>query len=111
MSKKDNKNSDSAKISVGVYQGPIPPAVELDHYKQIDPTFPDRIMKMAENYNRSNTIIKTRFLFWGLVILALIIFISLIASIYFATKNEPIYASLFGIVPLLSVIKIIFNKI
>lgn len=36
------------KITAGFYSGPIPPAKEMEHYQQIDSSFPARIMKMAE---------------------------------------------------------------
>ena len=33
----------------GMYSGPIPPPDLLRHYSEIDPTFPDRIIKLAES--------------------------------------------------------------
>ena len=37
------------EILAAVYKGPIPPASEMEGYKSVDPSFPDRILKMAES--------------------------------------------------------------
>lgn len=31
------------------YQGPLPPAIQMEHYGQIDNSFPNRILVMAED--------------------------------------------------------------
>jgi len=36
------------KVVAASFEGPIPPPNILEGYKQIDPTFPERIMRMAE---------------------------------------------------------------
>lgn len=35
--------------AVAVYKGPIPPVSEMEGYKLVDSSFPDRILKMAES--------------------------------------------------------------
>ena len=37
-----------ARIYAEHYSGPMPPSNELSRYAAIDPTFPDRMMTMAE---------------------------------------------------------------
>ncbi|GHV16143.1 hypothetical protein FACS189493_1450 [Spirochaetia bacterium] len=43
-----------------VYQGPIPQSQELAGYKSIDPTYPDRIIKMAESHTAADVKTKNR---------------------------------------------------
>lgn len=39
---------DSNSIRAGMYQGPIPPPVIMEGYKNLDPSFPERIMSEFE---------------------------------------------------------------
>jgi uncharacterized membrane protein len=41
-----------------LYQGPLPDPVMLEKYKNADPSFPERIMRMAEAHNTAD--IKTK---------------------------------------------------
>jgi uncharacterized membrane protein len=49
-------------------QGPIPDPETLERYKNADPTFPERIMKMAEAHNTADVKTKYRISFGNLVI-------------------------------------------
>jgi uncharacterized membrane protein len=44
-----------------IRSGPIPDPETLERYKNADPTFPERIMKMAEAHNAADVKIKNRF--------------------------------------------------
>ncbi|MBP7796081.1 MAG: DUF2335 domain-containing protein [Elusimicrobiales bacterium] len=47
-----NKIPEQSRIMVtSHYSGPIPPAAELEKYKNVIPDAPERILKMAENQN------------------------------------------------------------
>ncbi|MBS9338969.1 DUF2335 domain-containing protein [Fructobacillus sp. M2-14] len=47
MEEKNKSFSDYA-VSKNLYLGPIPPANELDYYRQIDASLPKKIMRMSE---------------------------------------------------------------
>ncbi len=52
VKKNQPQRSELAQQQVTVtkhYQGIIPPPEMMEHFKQIDSSFPDRILKMAEN--------------------------------------------------------------
>lgn len=40
----------AVETKIATYSGPLPPAVELEAYRRIDATFPERIVAMAESY-------------------------------------------------------------
>jgi uncharacterized membrane protein len=42
------------------YQGPLPDPVMLEEYKNADPSFPERIMRMAEAHNAADINTKNR---------------------------------------------------
>lgn len=44
-----NNDSQITKHTSVEYSGPLPPAAEMERYAQIDPSFAERIIKMAEN--------------------------------------------------------------
>lgn len=56
--------------SVETYVGPIPPPQTLAQFKDVDPTFPERIFKMAEAHNEANIREQNR-LSWAKVALPL----------------------------------------
>jgi uncharacterized membrane protein len=43
-----NHNNQEHSIRAASYRGPIPPPNMLEGYREIDPSFPERIIKMAE---------------------------------------------------------------
>ena len=51
-----------------IYQGPIPDPAMLEGYKNTDPSFPERIMSMAEKHNAADIKIKNRFSLANLII-------------------------------------------
>ncbi len=81
-------------ISVQQHNNSIPSAVELNNYKLIDPSFPERIMKMAENHNRTNTIERTRLLHKGMNMSFISLFIMTTAGIYFGIIGNNTLAGL-----------------
>jgi uncharacterized membrane protein len=50
------------------FEGPLPNPEMLAGYKNIDPSFPDRIVKMAENHNIADVKMKKGFVFSNTVI-------------------------------------------
>lgn len=42
------------KVLLSAHSGPLPPPDTLKGYAEIDPSFPERIMKMAEENNKAN---------------------------------------------------------
>lgn len=51
------------------YQGPVPPPEIIADYADIDPSFPDRILKLSENnlehqYEVRNKLIRLKYLGW-----------------------------------------------
>jgi len=50
------------------FQGPLPDPEMLKQYKNADPSFPERIMKMAEAHNAADVVIKRRISFSNLVV-------------------------------------------
>ena len=51
-----------------IYQGPLPDPEMLEKYKNADPSFPERIVKMAEKHNAADVGIKKSFSFSSTVI-------------------------------------------
>jgi uncharacterized membrane protein len=114
MATKPPKHQQDPKKSLTVrsqqYSGPIPPAEELAKFHQIDPSFPERIMKMAENHNNANTVEKVKLLHKGLSFLIWIISIMLLASIYFFYIKDYYAGAAFGITPFVYAIGTLLNK-
>jgi len=50
------------------FQGPLPDPEMLEQYKNADPSFPERIMKMAEDHNAADVVAKNRISFSNLII-------------------------------------------
>ena len=50
------------------FQGPLPDPIMLEKYKDADPSFPERIMRMAEAHNAADIKAKNRISFSNLVI-------------------------------------------
>ena len=74
-----------------ITQGPIPDPEIMERYKNTDPSFPERIMKMAEAHNKADVNTKNRISLANLIIPILgqiftimLGFISIIACIYLA---------------------------
>lgn len=44
-----NKPQGKTTVTASLYQGAIPPPDMMEHYKEIDPSFPSRILAMAED--------------------------------------------------------------
>ena len=57
-----------ATISGEMYSGPLPDPEMLDRYKNADPSFPERIVKMAEKHNAADVGIKKSFVFSNTII-------------------------------------------
>ncbi|MFZ4647498.1 MAG: DUF2335 domain-containing protein [Gemmataceae bacterium] len=57
---------DRREVEVGIrqmvaqYSGPVPHAHEMLRYQQIDPSFPERFVRMAENQSRHRQELETR---------------------------------------------------
>lgn len=49
-------------------QGPLPDPDMLERYKNADPSFPERIMRMAEAHNAADVITKKRISFSNLIV-------------------------------------------
>ena len=50
----------SARQVSEYYQGPLPDPEMLERYKNADPSFPERIMRMAEDHNAADVVTKNR---------------------------------------------------
>jgi uncharacterized membrane protein len=50
------------------FQGPLPDPIMLENYKNADPSFPERIMRMAEAHNIADTKTKNRISLSNLII-------------------------------------------
>jgi len=50
------------------FQGPLPDPVMLERYKNADPSFPERIMRMAEAHNAADINTKNRISLSNLII-------------------------------------------
>jgi len=50
------------------FQGPLPDPEMLEQYKNADPTFPERIMRMAEAHNAADVVIKGRISLSNLIV-------------------------------------------
>ena len=51
-----------------IYKGSLPKPEILERYKSADPSFPERIMKMAEKHNEADVKIKNGFVFSNTII-------------------------------------------
>jgi uncharacterized membrane protein len=51
-----------------IYRGPLPEPETLERYKNADPSFPERIMEMAENHNAADVQTKKRISLSNLII-------------------------------------------
>jgi uncharacterized membrane protein len=51
-----------------LYQGPLPEPEMLEKYKNSDPSFPERIMRMAEAHNAADVATKNRISLSNLVV-------------------------------------------
>jgi uncharacterized membrane protein len=49
------------QLIIRQYNGPIPPASELQQLKAVDPAFPERVMRMAEAHAQADVRRKDRF--------------------------------------------------
>jgi len=50
------------------FQGPLPDPVMLERYKNADPSFPERIMRMAEEHNTADVNTKNRISISNLIV-------------------------------------------
>jgi uncharacterized membrane protein len=53
--------SSEEQLIIRQYNGPIPPASELEQLKAVDPSFPDRVMRIAEAHAAADIRKKDRF--------------------------------------------------
>jgi uncharacterized membrane protein len=89
------------------FQGPIPAPDDLKGYGELDPGFPDRILKMAENHavadvRRKNT--ESNSIILGQIFSFLLSMISIGSCIYLGTKGltaEAITAAVGGFTPII----------
>jgi uncharacterized membrane protein len=51
-----------------LYSGPIPPPDLLKKFGDIDPSFPERLMRMTEDNNKADVVMRNRFSLTGLVV-------------------------------------------
>jgi len=51
-----------------IIQGPLPEPETLERYKNADPSFPERIMRMAEAHNTADVVTKNRISFSNLIV-------------------------------------------
>ena len=51
-----------------IHSGPIPDPETLEKYKNADPSFPERIMKMAEDHNSADVLAKRRISFTNMIV-------------------------------------------
>ena len=51
-----------------IFKGPLPNPEILERYKNADPSFPERIVKMAEKHNADDVGIKRSFVFSNIII-------------------------------------------
>lgn len=68
INKFQNNSSQIKTTQQTFYQGIIPPPELMSQYKDIDPSFPDRILKMTENegeHRRKAEIKIIKFSFWN----------------------------------------------
>jgi uncharacterized membrane protein len=72
-SHQENKPSKSSQGSVQVqqttarlYQGAIPPPEMMEHFARIEPSFPDRLLAMAEKESEHRRQLEKRGLTWGI---------------------------------------------
>jgi uncharacterized membrane protein len=94
-----------------VYQGSLPDPEMLMRYKNADPSFPDRIVKMAENHNAADVHMKNGYVFsataipiLGQVFTFLLGVGSLCVCVYLAGKGytgEAIAAVIAGFSPII----------
>jgi uncharacterized membrane protein len=62
------QNSPALVARGEILSGPIPDPETLERYKNADPSFPERIMKMAEAHNAADVKIKNRVSLGNLII-------------------------------------------
>jgi uncharacterized membrane protein len=55
-------------LLVSEFEGPLPNPAILEQYKNADPSFPERIMRMAEAHNNADVIAKNRISLSNLII-------------------------------------------
>lgn len=53
--------SSEEQLIIRQYNGPIPPAAELEQLRAIDPSFPERVMRIAESHAAADVRRKDRF--------------------------------------------------
>jgi uncharacterized membrane protein len=103
------------KISAGIFKSPVPPAEEMEHYKKIDPSFPNRIMQMAENEQEltMKVIAQSQKTFGQGQILGFILgFLAIALAFYVVYKEHPLYAASIFVSALgILVISFTFRKI
>ena len=104
VSKQDNRPAIIEEIRGEFFRsGPIPDPETLVGYKNADPSFPERIMRMAEAHNSADVITKNRISFSNLIVPILgqiftvvLAVIGTLACIYLAKAgyNGPAIASI-----------------
>lgn len=94
---KNNNKISGAILKGNIYQGPIPPAEELNKYKEISPDFPSIIVKMAVDEQRHSHKIETKIVgrgtlspILGQVFAFITILTSIIASVYLIMNGHAI---------------------
>lgn len=92
-SKKHNNHSLSV-TKTEVYQGAIPPPDMMEGYGRLDSTFPDRILKMAENEQKHSHVMDNK-THWAVlvqtsagVLSGVFTMVSLCYLIYFSISNN-----------------------
>lgn len=90
--------------NLSMYSGPIPPPQTLHEYNQIDPTFAERIMKMAETQachrqNMEKTMIgsSSRDSVLGIVSGFIIGMTSIISSYFLGVNGQPLLSGIIGV--------------
>jgi uncharacterized membrane protein len=68
MTGQANPPSVSGHVHSELYSGPIPDPETLERYKNADPSFPERIMKMAEAHNAVDVAAKNRISLSNLIV-------------------------------------------
>ena len=68
MAGQANPPSVSGHVHSELYSGPIPDPETLERYKNADPSFPERIMKMAEAHNTVDVAAKNRISLSNLIV-------------------------------------------
>jgi len=83
-------------VSHQTYSGPLPEPGMLEQYKNADPSFPERIVRMAEDHNAADIITKKRFSLANLItpilgqVFAFLLGIAgIIAGAYLTMEGHP----------------------